>query len=340
MAKITAFGEIMLRLSPAGHFRLFQSDIFQSSFGGSEANVAVSLAKLGIPVSFVTKLPENSIGVAAETALRIQGVNTKDILWGGNRIGLYFCEKGFAQRPSRVIYDRANSSIAESRRTEYHWDKIFDGNQWFLFSGITPALSDELAATVLEACKYAKAHGLTISCDLNYRNKLWTTKKAHLIMSELLQYVDYCFANEEDAYNVFGIKAEDSNINDGLLQKEGYVDVARQLTALFDLKGVAISLRRSISSTENGWSGLYYTEGQAYFSKEYMIHVIDRVGAGDAFCGGLLYALLSGKNNQDTVDFAVAASCLKHSIEGDFNLSTTDEVEQLLKSGGGGRIQR
>jgi len=259
---------------------------------------------------------------------------------GGERLGIYFVEKGASQRASKVIYDRANAAISLSKAEEYNWDEIFEGVDWFHWTGITPALGGELPQICLEACKAAKAHGVKISCDLNYRKKLWSTEKANEVMSELVKYVDVCIANEEDAKDVFGIEAEGTDINAGKLNHEGYISVAKQICDRFGCEKVAITLRSSISANDNDWAAMLYSDGEAYFSPSYRIHIVDRVGGGDSFGGGLIYSLLSGKTPQDAINFAVAASCLKHTIEQDFNLVSVAEVESLAGGNATGRVQR
>lgn len=338
--KVVTFGELMLRLAPNGYYRFFQDDQLQATFGGGEANVAVSLANYGIDASFVTKLPTHAIGQAAVNSLRKYGVDTSKIVRGGDRVGIYFLEKGASQRGSVCIYDRAHSAIQEAAPSDFDWDAIFEGVDWFHFTGITPALGENLVEICREACKAAKAHGVKISCDLNYRGKLWTRDQARAAMTDLCQYVDVCISNEEDAKDVFGIEAENTDIYGGKLNKEGYKSVAKQLADKFGFEKVAITLRTSISASDNDWAAMLY-DGENYcFSKEYHLHIVDRVGGGDSFGGGLIYALLSGKNTQDAVEFAVAASALKHSIEGDYNLVTVAEVEKLAGGDGSGRVQR
>lgn len=340
MAKVVTFGEIMLRLAPMGYDRFVQSKEFGVVYGGGEANVAVSLANYGKDAYFVTKLPKHEIGQSAVNELRRYGVNTDYIARGGERVGIYFCEKGSSQRPSKVIYDRAYSSISEAKRGEFDWKKIFEGAEWFHFTGITPALSDESAALTLEAVKAAKEAGVTVSVDLNYRKKLWSTQKAGEVMGEIVKYCDVVIANEEDAEKVFGIKAAETDITGGHLSDEGYRDVAKQLVERFGLSHVAITLRESFSATHNGWSAMLYDGKEFYKSKRYDIHITDRVGGGDSFGGGLIYGLTSGMNNQDALEFAVAASCLKHTIEGDFNLVSVEEVNTLAKGDASGRVDR
>lgn len=340
MAKVITFGEIMLRLAPNGYYRFFQNDQMQATFGGGEANVAVSLANYGIDTAFVTKLPEHAIGQAAVNSLRHYGVDTSMIVRGGDRVGIYYLEKGASQRGSVCIYDRAHSSIQESSASEYDWNAIFEGAEWFHFTGITPALGPNVVEICREACKAAKAHGVKISCDLNYRGKMWTREEARAAMTDLCQYVDVCISNEEDAKDVFGIEAENTDIYGGKLNKEGYKSVAKQLADKFGFEKVAITLRTSISASDNDWAAMLY-DGENYcFSKEYHLHITDRVGGGDSFGGGLIYSLLTGKSTQDAVEFAVAASALKHSIEGDYNLVTVSEVEKLAGGDGSGRVQR
>lgn len=340
MSKVVTFGELMLRLAPENYLRFVQSDKYEATFGGAEANVAVSLANYGVDAAFVTKLPTHEIGQAAVNSLRKFGVDTSKIVRGGERVGIYYCEKGASQRPSKVIYDRAYSAIAMAKREDFDWDKIFEGVEWFHFTGITPALSDETAAITLEACKKAREKGITVSCDLNFRKKLWSKEKAGKVMGELCKYIDYCIANEEDAKDVFGIEADNSDIYGGKLDRNGYISVAKKLTERFSFKGVAITLRESKSANDNDWSGMLYTNGQAYFSKKYSMHIVDRVGGGDSFGGGLIYALLNGYKPQNTIEFAVAASCLKHSIEGDYNMVSVSEVQNLAGGDASGRVQR
>lgn len=338
--KVVTFGEIMLRLAPEGYYRFVQADRYGATYGGGEANVAVSLANYGIDAKFVTKLPEHEIGQAGVNALRRFGVDTSDIARGGSRVGIYFLEKGASQRPSKVIYDRAGSAIAAAAAGDFDWEKIFDGADWFHFTGITPALGGELPAICMEAVKAAKKLGLTVSCDLNYRKKLWSREEAGRVMGQLCQYVDVCIANEEDASDVFGIKAEDTDVTSGKVNHEGYKSVARQLSERFGFSKVAITLRESISANDNGWSAMLYTDGDYYFSKKYPIHIVDRVGGGDSFGGGLIYACLQKYEPQETIEFAVAASCLKHTVEGDFNMVSVDEVKKLAEGDGSGRVQR
>ena len=342
MAKIVTFGELMLRLQPYNYERFVQCDHVEFTFGGGEANVAVSLANYGMDAAFVTKLPAHSIGQAAVNSLRRYGVDTSMIVRGGDRVGIYFNEKGASQRGSVCIYDRAHSAIQQAEPSEFDWDAIFEGVDWFHFTGITPALGENMVQACKDACVAAKKRGVRISCDLNYRGKLWTRAQAREAMTELCRYVDVCISNEEDAKDVFGIEAEATDIYAGSLNHNGYKSVARQLADKFGFEMVAITLRESHSAFDNGWSAmLYNVAGDEYcFSKKYDLHIIDRVGGGDSFGGGLIYSLLSGKDTQAAVDFAVAASALKHSIEGDYNMVTVAEVEKLAGGDGSGRIQR
>ncbi|HHY46477.1 MAG TPA: sugar kinase [Firmicutes bacterium] len=338
--KVVTFGEIMLRLSPPGYQRFIQATSFDAIYGGGEANVAVSLANYGLDSYFVTKVPAHEIGQCAINALRGLGVRTEYILRGGKRLGIYFCENGASQRPSKVIYDRAHSSISEVQPGEFDWPKIFEGASWFHFTGITPAISDSAAAVTLEAAKTAKSMGIKVSADLNYRKNLWSTEKANKVMTELMQYVDIAIGNEEDAEKVFGIKAVGSDVTRGELSQEGYCEVARELVRRFGFEKVAITLRESLSASDNNWSGMLYDGQDFYVSRKYRIHIVDRVGGGDAFAGALIYALLAGKDCRDAIEFAAAASCLKHSIIGDFNLVSLAEVQALAQGDASGRVQR
>ena len=341
MSRVITFGEIMMRLNPPGYLRFLQTTSFEATYAGDEANVAVSLANYKNDVAFVSKVPDNEIGQNAVNALRRYGVDISTVLVGGPRLGIYFCEKGASQRGSKVIYDRAGSSIALAGRGEFDWDKIFDGADWFHFTGITPALGGELPEICMDACRAAKAKSLTVSCDLNYRGKLWTREKAGQVMAALMPCVDVCIANEEDAKDVFGIAAENTDINSGKLDREGYLSVARQLTERFGFKAVAITLRGSISASENNWSGMLYQDGKAYFARNYLIHLVDRVGGGDSFGGGLIHAMRKWRDDpQLQIEYAVAASCLKQATEFDFNLASEKEVLALVGGNASGRVQR
>ena len=338
--RIITFGEIMLRLAPEGYYRFVQTEQYEATFGGGEANVAVSLANFGLDAGFVSKLPKHEIGQAAINSLRRYGVSTNYITRGGDRVGIYFLEKGASQRPSKVIYDRAGSSIATATTADFDWNTIFEHVDWFHFTGITPALGDNVTAICLEACQIAKEKGITISCDLNYRNKLWSKEKARKVMSELCTYVDVCIANEEDASDVFGIKASDTDVTTGKVNYEGYKEVAKELVNQFGFRKVAITLRESLSANDNNWAAMLYDGTEYYFSKKYNMHIVDRVGGGDSFGAGLIYSCLNNFDPQKTIEFAVAASCLKHSIEGDFNQVSVDEVLKLAGGDASGRVQR
>lgn len=340
MPRVITFGEVMLRLAPAGYTRFVQADSFGAVYGGGEANVAVSLANFGLDAAFVTKLPKHEIGQAAVNALRRYGVDTRGIVRGGDRVGIYFLEKGASQRPSKVIYDRAGSSIATAAPHDFDWNALFEGADWFHFTGITPALGDTVADICLAACQAAKQKGLTVSCDLNYRKNLWSREKAGQVMRGLMPYVDVCIANEEDAADVFGIRAAGTNVTAGKVNHEGYKDVAKQLVDAFGFSKVAITLRGSISANDNNWAAMLYDGQSYYFSKNYLIHIVDRVGGGDSFGAGLIYGCLTGFGPQEAIEFAVAASCLKHTIEGDCNFVSVEEVSKLAGGDGSGRVQR
>lgn len=340
MKRVITFGEIMLRLAPEGYYRFLQADRYGATYGGGEANVAVSLANFGIDAAFVTKLPKHEIGQAGVMALRKFGVDTSLITRGGDRVGIYFLEKGASQRPSKVIYDRAGSAISKAERSDFDWERIFDGADWFHFTGITPALGENVAEICADACEAAHRLGITVSCDLNYRGKLWSRETAGRVMDRLCRSVDVCIANEADAADVFGISAEHTDVEAGEIDRDAYRDVARQLAERFGFKAVAITLRTSISANDNKWAAMLHTDGKYYFSRSYDIHIVDRVGGGDSFGAGLIYSMLSGYSPEDTIEFAVAASCLKHSIEGDFNVVSVDEVKKLASGDCSGRVQR
>jgi len=340
MGKLVTFGEIMGRLNPHGYLRIVQADEFELTFAGGEANVAVAVANFGGEVSFVTALPKNDLSTRLLRNLRGFNVDTKKIVFGGDRVGMYYVEKGASQRPSKVIYDRKYSSIATARRGDFDWDKILDGATWFHFTGITPALSDELPLICLDAIRKAREKGITVSCDLNYRGNLWSSARTGEVMSTLMPYVNVCLANEEDAAKVFGIHAENTDITSGTISEAGYESVARKLIERFGFDKVAITLRGSISASDNTWAAILYDGKEFYASRQYKIHLVDRVGGGDSFGGGLVYALMSGYAPQDAVDFAVAASCLKQATEYDFSLSTVEDVKKLMAGDGSGRVQR
>lgn len=340
--KIVTFGEIMLRLSPQGNRRLFQTPVLETSFCGAEANVAVALSKFGKQAGFVTRLPDNEPGKAVVSELRRHAVDTSGIVLGGERLGILYAEKGASQRPSRIVYDRKHSSIAEASPSDFDWDSIFEGADWFHITGITPALSESLERISLEAVRAAKRLGLTVSCDLNFRSKLWSSEKAGSVMPAIMEFTDVCIGNEEDAEKVFGIKAGSTDSDSGKLDKDGYFETARQLADKFGLKFVAFSQRASISADENDWSGLLYSaeEDKIYASEQYRIRLVDRIGGGDAFAAGLIYGLHSGFTAQRTVDFAAASGCLNQTIEGDFCLMDAAEVFALIDGDKFGRIKR
>lgn len=337
---IVTFGEIMMRLAPTGYLRMSQTRQLEMTFGGGEANVAVSLANYGKKARFVTGLPDNDIGSTCLGELRRWNVDTSEIVIRPGRMGIYFCEKGASQRASKVTYDRADSVVSKLGATDFDWEKILEGAEWFHFTGITPALSDSMAEATLAACKVAKAKGIPVSCDLNYRKKLWTREKAGRVMAELMPYVDLLIANEADAADVFGIHAAESDVTKGEINVEGYKSVAQQLMARFPISKVAITLRESLSASENNWSAMLYDGQDLYVSKKYNMKIVDRVGGGDSFGGGLIYGLLEGYDLQSALEFAVAASCLKHSIEGDFNAVSVAEVKALAGGDGSGRVSR
>lgn len=326
--RVVTFGEILLRLQPFGYKRLSQADSYEATYGGAEANVAAALAAMGENAAVVTKLPLNEIGQNAIDALRKVGVDTSLIVRGGERTGLYYCEKGASQRPSKVVYDRAGSAISLARRNEFDWKKIFDGANWFHFTGITPALSDELAEICLDAAKNAKKLGLTVSCDPNYRAKLWSKDKASRVLMNLMPFVDVCITNVPQVSDVFGTTADNER------------ELADKLIAKFEFKTVAFTRRESFSASDNGYSGALYTADGFAESRTYSMRIVDRVGGGDAFAAGLIYAMTHGYDLQKAVDFAVAAAVLKHSIEGDVAYITVDEIEQLAGGDGTGRVQR
>ncbi|MDR1052383.1 MAG: sugar kinase [Endomicrobium sp.] len=340
LKKIVTFGELMLRLAPDGYLRFVQANNYNVTYGGGESNVAVSLRNFGLNSIFVSKMPKNEIGQAGINFLRKYGVDTSFVVRGGDRVGIYFLEKGASQRASKVIYDRNHSSISTSSKEEFDWEKIFDNVSWFHFTGITPALGDNVAQICIDACKIAKKKKITVSCDLNYRNKLWSKEKAGKIMGDICKYVDVCIANEEDASDVFCINAKHTDISRGKVDHESYKDVAYELKKMFNFSKVAITLRSSISANDNRWAAMLYDGNDFFQSKEYLIHIVDRVGGGDSFASGLIYSLINNYSSKDAIEFAVAASCLKHTIEGDYNLISVDEVKKLVKGDASGRVQR
>lgn len=328
--KVVTFGEIMLRLAPEGYMRFNQGNTLEATYGGAEANVAVSLAQLGVPSSFVTKLPEHDIAQGAINELRQYGVDTTAIVRGGERIGIYFLEKGASQRASKVIYDRANSAMSEVKQGEFDWDAIFADATWFHFSGITPALSEDLAQICLEACKAARAKGITVSCDVNYRPKLWSIEKARVVLSELMYEVDVCIANEGQAAGVFEIEGTDEH------------DLGRKLCEKFGFAYVALTQRKALSASDHRWSAALYEKANdtLHQSQIYEIHLVDRVGGGDSFAAGFICHMITTGDAKQALAFGVAASCLKHTIEGDYNRVSRQEVETLMEGNDLGRVQR
>lgn len=343
MKKVVTFGEIMLRLSTPGYQRFVQSNTFDVSFGGGEANVAVSLAGYGLESYFVSRLPKHDIGESALQAVRRYGVRTDHIIRGGERLGIYFLETGASQRPSKVIYDRAGSAVTELDSTMIDWAEVFEDKDWFHWTGITPALGKKAADTLQDACNAAKKAGVKVSCDLNFRSKLWSENEAQAMMIPLMEFVDVCIANEEDAQRSLGFTAGKTDVEDAKLDESGYISLAKALKKEFGFETVAITLRESFSASKNGWSAILHDEKECVEpqrSTRYEIDIVDRVGGGDSFASGLIYGLLTKKNSKDALEFAVAASCLKHSIPGDFNLVSAEEVEKLVSSGGSGRVER
>jgi 2-dehydro-3-deoxygluconokinase len=342
MAKVVTFGEIMLRLSPPGFERFFQSPVLGATFGGGEANVAVSLAHFGLDSHFVTRLPRHAIGDAAVKAVRAEDVNTVFIQRGGDRVGIYFAEAGASQRASTVVYDRAHSSIAEMQPGTVDWPRVFEGAAWFHVTGITPALGSSAAACTREAVEAAKAAGAKVSVDLNYRKKLWTEAQAQATMRPLMKWVDVVVANEEDIQSVLGLHVPDTDVTSGQLNLTGYRQVAEQLTREFGPSIVAITLRESLSASDNGWSAaLWDAKADAFHhSQHYAVRLVDRIGGGDSFAAGLIYGLVSGRAPEAALRFAVAASALKQTIPGDFNRVSVAEVDTLAKGDASGRVQR
>jgi 2-dehydro-3-deoxygluconokinase len=344
MSKVVTFGEIMLRLATPGYMRFDQVDTFSATFGGGEANVAVSLANYGIDVDFVTRLPKNDIAKACVKDLRKMGVGTEKIVWGGERLGIYFLEIGAVSRASKVVYDRAHSSISEIKPGMIDWDKVFEGVSWFHWTGITPAISQGAADVCLDAIKKANEKGITVSTDLNFRKNLWNYgKKASEVMPELVAGCDVVLGNVEDAAMVLGIHPEGGDVTSGHVEAEAYESVSKQVMARFPrCKKVITTLRGSVNANHNSWSGVLWDGAKLYEAPTYQItHIVDRVGGGDSFMGGLIYGLMSYPNDdQRALNFAVAASCLKHTIYGDYNRVTVDEVEKLMAGDASGRVSR
>lgn len=338
--KVVTLGEIMLRLSTPDFKRFVQSESFEITYGGGEANVAAALCNYGLLGTFVSKVPDNPIGQAAINHLRRFGVDTQFIVRGGQRLGIYFLETGASMRASQVIYDRADAAISDAEIADFDFDKIFDNAVWFHTTGITPALSDKAAALTEAALKAAKAKGITTSIDLNYRKKLWSKEKAREVMTKLCHYVDVCIGNEEDAEATLGFASHGTDVMKGELNLDGYKDVFQQMKEKFGFKYIATTLRESYSASDNGWSALVYDGNEFYHSKQYEVRIIDRVGSGDSFASGFIFGLVSGMDMNDAAEFGVAASALKHTINGDLNHATLSEVKSLMKGDASGRVQR
>lgn len=337
--KVLTFGELLLRLSAPGYEKLFQSDSLKATFCGGEANVAVSLANFGVNSCFVTKLPDNDIGHASARSLDYFKVDTSKIIYGEGRMGLYYLEKGASQRPSKIIYDRQYSAMSLANEGEFNWDDLLKDVDWFHWTGITPALSNNCFNILLKACKKAKEKGIIVSCDLNYRKKLWSSDDAQKAMRELVKYVDVCIGNEEDAQLALGIESN-SNVENAELSISDYENIARTIEKEYGCRYVAFTLRESYSASRNGWSGIFYHNGKSFVSKKYDIQLIDRVGGGDSFSAGLIYSLINKMDEDKAINFAVSASCLKQTIEGDYNRISVDDVFSLMENGGNGRIKR
>jgi 2-dehydro-3-deoxygluconokinase len=341
--KVVTFGEIMLRLSTPGYSRFVQAQNFDATYGGGEANVAVSLANYGLESYFVTKLPKHEVAQSAVNHLRRYGVKSDYISRGGERLGIYFLESGASQRASKVVYDRANSAITDVDVNDFNWDEIFDGCDWFHWTGITPALGIKAQKVLRQALIIARAKNVKVSCDLNFRKKMWTTGEAQSVMKPLMEYVDICIANEEDAEKCLGEKAGESNIEEASIDENGYFILAKHLKQKFSFEAVAITLRESFSASRNGWSALLLDEkgcSEPYRSMKYDIQIVDRVGGGDSFASGLIFGLLNYEDTKLSLEYAVGASCLKQTIPGDFNLVTVEEVEKLIQGDGSGRVDR
>lgn len=331
--KIITFGELLLRLSPENNERFTQAHTFEAVYGGGEANTAVSLSNFGVDTSFVTKLPKHIIGQSAVNSLRKYGVGIEHIVRGGEQIGIYFLEKKTSQRPTNVIYNRNGSAIALADEKDFDWDNIFKDATWFHFSGITPAISDNLAEITINACKAAKEKGLTVSCDLNYRSKLWNSEKACHVMSKICKYVDICIANEDDAIGIFGMDVSHTNE-----EKNAYI--AKELMKMFPFKMVCSVWRIETSITTFKLQSMIYTDKKAFYSREYYMNILDYIGAGDAYCAGIIYSLINHFDAQKAVEFSNAASCLKHTVSGDYNLVSVDEVMHLAFGAGCNEVQR
>ena len=338
--RVVTFGEMMIRLSPPPGVRLEQARNFDLNFGGAEANVAVALARFGLDVSFVTVLPDNDLGDNACSALKMHGVDTRFIIRRGKRMGVYYLEHGSGPRPSKVTYDRAHSAFSDMKPDDLDWEQVFEKTQWFHWTGITPALGDSVEASLRKGLEIAKRKGIMVSVDLNYRQKLWKEEKAQAVMTELMPFVDILIGNEEDPTRVFGIKPKGTDITAGKLDIEGYRELAKTMVKHFGFKKVAITLRESISASENTWSACLFDGRNFFKSPKHHVWIVDRVGTGDAFAAGLIYSMLKGKTDQEVLSFGVAAACLKHSIRGDFTVVSIQEVERLAAGETSGRVQR
>lgn len=338
--KVVTLGEIMMRLSTPDFKRFVQSDQFDVTYGGGEANVAAALCNYGLNGTFVSKVPNNPLGQSAINHLRRYGVDTQYVARGGKRLGIYFLETGASMRASQVVYDRADASISDVDISEFDFDKILEGADWFHTTGITPALSDKAAALTEAALKAAKAKGITTSIDLNYRKKLWSKEKAREVMSRLCQYVDVCIGNEEDADTTLGFTSKGTDVTKGELNLDGYKDVFRQMKEKFGFKYIASTLRESHSASDNGWSALVYDGTEFYHTRQYEVRIVDRVGSGDSFASGFIYGLVTGMKMNDAAEFGVAASAIKHTIPGDLNHATLSDVKDLVGGDGSGRVQR
>lgn len=340
MKKVIGFGDMLISFSPEGYRRFIQADSMEINYTGAEANVLVSLSQFGVPTSFVTRLPDNAIADCALACMRKYGVATDLVVRGGERMGAIYTEKGAAQRPSRVVYDRKYTAIATAKPENFDWDKILEDACWFHFTGITAALGEHLPAILTEACEAAKTRNIPISCDLNYRKNLWTEAQAKVVMEKLVRYADVLVANEEDADKALGIRAGHNDVTTGKLDRDGYREVAQKIRNAYGVKKVGITLRESISASDNNWSVMLSDESGHCFSRKYPIHIVNRVGGGDSFSAALIYTQLNGYETQAAAEFAAAASCLKHSIELDFNLVTISEVQRLAGGNASGRVQR
>jgi 2-dehydro-3-deoxygluconokinase len=340
MSTVVTMGEMMIRFMPRGNLRLEQATSFDAFYGGDESIVAVSLARFGIDTAYITKLPDNPLGMAARDHLRNHGVNTEHIAFGGERLGLNFYETGVAIRPSKVLYDRAHSAISDADPSDFDFNAIFDGVKWFHVSGITPAISDKGTALTREALSTAKKKGVMVSVDLNYRRKLWSEENAREVMTDLMQYVDVCIGNEEDAEISLGFKPKGTDVFKGELNIDGYKDIFEQMKDKFGFKYIGTTLRESYSASDNGWSVLIYNGEKFCHSRKYDIHLVDRGGGGASFSAGLIYGMITGMTLEETTEFAAAASALKQTILGDFNLVNRDEVMQLVGGDISGRVQR